>query len=117
MAGKQSTKDLVEQSGLSPSYFHPGLKECHRVDARYQYRLRTRLAEPRNCCTIPTNVVERIGHLVGFTNIDQFSKMFKKKMGMTPSVYRRGEPDAKAGDSVGEHPIGHGPAGKKGKIC
>ncbi len=37
-----------------------------------------------------TMTVENIAAAVGFPNVEHFSRVFKKKMGMTPIQYRNG---------------------------
>jgi AraC-like DNA-binding protein len=94
MGGLPSIKDLAADSGLSPSYFHQVFKECTGLTP-YQYRLQVQIGRAKELLHNSDLSVKQIGHLVDFPNIDQFSKMFKKRMGMTPSEYRQGGPGAK----------------------
>lgn len=95
MGGLPSIKDLVEESELSPSYFYHVFKEYTGLTP-YQYRLQVQISRAKDLLYNSNLSVKQIGRLVDFPNIDQFSKMFKKKMGMTPREFRKGGPGAKA---------------------
>jgi AraC family transcriptional regulator len=84
MGGAKSVTNLVEDSGLSPSYFYHVFKECTGLTP-YQYRLQVQISRAKDLLHNSNLSIKQIGHQVDFPNIDQFSKMFKKKMGMTPS--------------------------------
>ena len=95
MGGLPSIKDLVDELELSPSYFYQVFKESTGLTP-YQYRLQVQISRAKNLLYNSNLSIKQIGCLVDFPNIDQFSKMFKKKMGMTPSEFRKGGPGAKA---------------------
>jgi AraC-like DNA-binding protein len=94
MGGLPNIQDLVDGSGLSQSYFFQIFKECTGLTP-YQYRLQVQIGRAKELLHNSDLSVKQIGHMIDFPNIDQFSKMFKKRMGMTPSEYRNGGPGAR----------------------
>jgi AraC-like DNA-binding protein len=63
-----------QQSGLSP----------------YQYHLQLRIHRAREMLHSTTLAVGQVAARLNFPNPYYFSKIFKKKTGMSPSLWRRG---------------------------
>jgi AraC-like DNA-binding protein len=86
---------LVEELGVSPSYFYQIFKE-HTGLSPYQYRLQWQMSHAKELLHHSEISVQQIAQTVKFHSVYQFAKTFKKKTGMTPSAYRNGGPVAKA---------------------
>jgi AraC-like DNA-binding protein len=87
--GLPTINALVDELGLSPSYFYQVFKE-HTGLSPYQYRLQWQMSRAKELLHHSDVSVKQIAHAVMFHSVFQFSKTFKKKIGMTPSEYRYG---------------------------
>ena len=96
MESPPAIKDLVEDSGLSPSYFHQVFKECTGLSP-CQYRLQVQMHRAKTMLHDSDLSVKQIAYALQFGSVYQFARMFKKKMGMTAGQYRRGKTSRREG--------------------
>lgn len=82
--------DLAAQSGLSRTQFYEAFKNGTGVSP-YQYHLQLRMSRARELLQGSELPIKQIASLLGFSSVYQFSKIFKKKAGFSPSRYRHGE--------------------------
>jgi AraC-like DNA-binding protein len=82
--------DLAAKSGLSRTQFYEAFKNGTGVSP-YQYHLQLRMSRARELLQGSDLPIKKIASLLGFSSVYQFSKIFKKKSGFSPSRYRRGE--------------------------
>ena len=80
--------ELAEELGLSRSHFYQVFKECTGASP-YQYHLQLRISRARELLRGSVLSVKEIAAILKFHSVYQFSKMFKKKTGTSPSQYRR----------------------------
>jgi AraC-like DNA-binding protein len=97
--GRPTINALVEELGLSPSYFYQVFKE-HTGLSPYQYRLQWQMGRAKALLHHSDVSVKQIAQTVMFHSVYQFSKTFKKKTGMTPSEYRYGGQNRKSTATV-----------------
>lgn len=83
-------EDLAADSGLSRSHFYQVFKDCTGASP-YQYHLQLRISRARELLRGSALPVKQIAAILKFHSVYQFSKIFKKKTGMSPSRYRHGE--------------------------
>ncbi len=79
---------MVERSGLSPTTF------ARRFNRATGYRPidyvhALRIEEAKEMLEIGDDAIEKIGREVGYEDPASFRRIFKRKVGLTPSVYRR----------------------------
>ncbi|MBN1673224.1 MAG: helix-turn-helix transcriptional regulator [Kiritimatiellae bacterium] len=101
--------DLARRVAVSRQYLCEGFRQHFGVTPiEYAIRLRMQHAEEllSNADLNVTQVAERCG----FSDVYYFSKLFKKRRGLTPSVFRR-HPPAPAFLRSGENPEGSGSNG------
>ena len=94
--GQPAIADLIEQSGLSPGYFHQVFKQCTGLTP-CQYRLQFQMSRAKELLHDSSLTVKQIARTVQFSNAEQFVRIFKKKVGLTPTEYRRGGQGTKTG--------------------
>jgi AraC-like DNA-binding protein len=91
----QSTEEVVDMEGLA-STFHMSYAHFRRVFKQqsglspYQYHLQLRIHRAREMLHSTTLAVGQVAARLNFPNPYYFSKIFKKKTGMSPSLWRRG---------------------------
>ncbi len=83
-----SIEDLVQASGLGRSRFFEVFKECTGVTP-YQYHLQLRMNRARELLRGSGMSVKEVAAVLRFNSVYQFSRIFTKKTGMSPSRYRR----------------------------
>lgn len=79
---------LAEDLGFSRSHFYQMFKECTGVSP-YQYHLQLRMGRARELLRGSALLIKQIAAMLNFHDVYQFSKIFKKKIGVSPSQYRR----------------------------
>lgn len=84
--------ELAEEVGLSRSHFHQVFKQCVGVSP-YQYHLQLRINRAKELLRGSALSVKQAAAILKFSSVFQFSRMFKKKTGLSPSRYRRGGRD------------------------
>lgn len=81
--------ELVADSGLSRSHFYQVFKNCTGVSP-YQYHLQLRMSRARELLRGSALSVKQIAAILKFNSVYQFSRIFKQKIGRSPSQYRHG---------------------------
>lgn len=82
-----TNKDIADAFGYNPSYIGRIFKE-HTGQTLHSYILEFRLEIAMELLTNHNMPIGQIYKQVGFTDPYHFSKMFKKKTGITPTEYR-----------------------------
>lgn len=92
LASPIALADLAAQAGLSEYHFCRVFKKATRLSP-YQYLLRQRVQ--RACAHLEKNrlSIQEIAFACGFGDPVQFSRHFKKVMGVTPTAYRSARSD------------------------
>ncbi len=79
---------MVARSGLNPRTFARRFREATgHQPMDYVHALR--VEEAKQLLEANTSSVEEIGHMVGYEDPSSFRRLFKRKAGLTPAVYRR----------------------------
>jgi AraC-like DNA-binding protein len=89
-------------AGMSPSHF-TALFKCSTGLSPHEAVLRRRIAKAKELLCQDTRTVAAIGCQLGFSSQAHFTTVFRRRVGVTPSAFRRGTgaPDtAKAGARV-----------------
>jgi len=81
-------KDIADEFGVSSKYLSENFKKRYGCSiTRYRIRCRTqaacRLLEDQQLTLV------KIAYRLGYGNVETFTKVFKKYVGVTPSVYRQ----------------------------
>jgi AraC-like DNA-binding protein len=85
---------LAEASGLGRSRFYQVFKECTGVSP-YQYHLHLRICRAKELLRGSALSIKQIAAMLTFDSVYQFSRIFKKKTGLSPTEYRSGDLAAK----------------------
>lgn len=80
--------DIARSVNLSPSYFHNTFSDAVGVSP-HSYLIKCRIDAAKRMLWDTKINMETIAEACGFTNQQQFSKTFKKQLGITPSQYRK----------------------------
>lgn len=83
-----SLKDLALQCYLCPSYFIREFKKKYNVSP-YQYLISKRLLKAEELVRSHELTLKEICSQVGYEDISSFSKLFKRRFGMSPDSYRK----------------------------
>lgn len=88
-SGIPNVKDCAEKMHLTPNYFSDLLKSetGKNTQAHIHYHL---LEKAKNMLLNTDCTVNEIAYELGFEYPQYFSTLFKKKVGMTPTIYRAG---------------------------
>src|SRR5262249_27120158 len=78
---------LAETAGMSPHYFSELFKQSVHFSP-YQYVLRRRIEHARKLLNDPGVTVLEAAVRCGFSDQSQFTKIFRRVMGVTPTGYR-----------------------------
>jgi AraC-like DNA-binding protein len=90
--------DIAARLGLSPSRFQHAFKQ-YTGFSPYQYHLQLKLHRAEEMLRVSDLPVNQIAELLQFQSVYHFSALFKRKIGQSPSQYRkRGEKTAPGGD-------------------
>jgi len=81
--------ELPDNAGLGRSRFHHVFKHSAGVSP-YQYHLQLRMSRAKELLRGSEMPIKRIAAALRFSSVYQFSRMFRKKTGLSPSRYRRG---------------------------
>lgn len=87
--GLPSVKICAEKMNLSPNYFSDLLKS--ETGKNTQEHIHYYLLEKAKTMLVNSNLsINEIAYELGFEYPQSFSKLFKKKIGVTPTIYRAG---------------------------
>jgi AraC family transcriptional regulator len=78
---------LADMAGMSPHYFSELFKQSVHFSP-YQYVLRRRIDYARRLLSQPTVTVLEAAMRSGFSDQSQFTKLFRRVVGVTPTGYR-----------------------------
>jgi AraC family transcriptional regulator len=78
---------LADTVGMSPHYFSELFKQSVHLSP-YQYVLRRRIEHARQLLNQPSVTVLEAAVRSGFSDQSQFTKLFRRIVGMTPTAYR-----------------------------
>lgn len=83
-----SVEELIASTGLSRAFFHRRfLEETGTTPGELITSLR--MEQAKNLLSFTRTPVGEVGALCGYTDSVYFSRIFRRKTGMTPSAYRR----------------------------
>jgi len=85
-----SINDICSLIYLSPCHFKRVFKE-HTGQTPYQYLMKIRLEKAKEILKTTDSPIEEVAKQCGFVNSGHFSTVFKRKMGVSPSEYRKQE--------------------------
>jgi AraC family transcriptional regulator len=78
---------LAQTAGMSPHYFSELFKQSVHISP-YQYVLRRRIEHARKLLEEPSVTVFEAAMRSGFSDQSQFTKIFRRAVGVTPTSYR-----------------------------
>lgn len=82
-----SMQEVARELGISPYYLAHAFS--HEVGMPpLQFQLQVRLARARRMLTSTTDSITDIGMRCGFADTSYFDRQFKRRVGVTPSLYR-----------------------------
>ena len=87
-AEKITFSDLAEQLNLSYDYFQHRFRELYGVSPQ-QYLLQKRLSVAQDLLLDSKSSCTDIAYRCGFSNSSQFSMIFRRELGVTPSQFRK----------------------------
>ena len=80
-------EDLARDAFVSPDHFRRLFKERTGITPK-AWIIRCRIQKAKGLLLGSDYTIERIAELCGFQNVFFFSRQFKEKAGIPPSVYR-----------------------------
>lgn len=86
-----------QQYGFSPNYFRKIFKQILNC-APNEYLISVRLKEAKKLLELGQYTVQTVSEMVGYDDVHYFSRLFKKKEGISPAKY--GEMYRKKGETV-----------------
>ncbi|WP_213806761.1 AraC family transcriptional regulator [Granulicella sp. dw_53] len=81
-------EELAALSGLSLFHFARSFRES-LGESPYQFILKKRMQSAKKLLVRPEWNIRQIASAIGFTDVSQFSKMFRKSTGVTPTTWRQ----------------------------
>jgi len=84
-----SPADLAARLQLNADYFRRLFRNTYGIPPR-QWLVRRRLEAGADLLRESTSTVSEIAHLIGYLDVFQFSRRFKKEFGVSPLAFRRG---------------------------
>jgi AraC-like DNA-binding protein len=88
MENTLSQEDIAEKLGLGYSWYRRMFKEYTGVSPA-QYQIGQKLLKAKELLTTTNKNISEIAYSLYFENVCQFSTLFKKKEGITPSEFRK----------------------------
>lgn len=88
-ADKITSKTIVDITDSNFDYMNRIFKQCTGKTI-CSYLNTVRIQHTKEMITTSTMKLDEIGHLVGFSDVYYFSKVFKKATGISPSMYAKG---------------------------
>lgn len=83
---------LASVAGMSPYYFCRSFKQSTGITP-HRFVLNRRMEQARYLLEQKAMPLLEIAHHVGFTDQSQFTRVFRKMVGITPSQYRKAKTD------------------------
>jgi transcriptional regulator GlxA family with amidase domain len=101
-----SVEVLADRAGVCPRHFSRLFKQIYNCTPA-DFVEQVRLSEARRRLLIPRNSIESVATAIGFKSTDAFRRAFERRLGVTPSAFRK-RFQFKAGNAVpgrfGERP-------------
>lgn len=82
-----SVESLADQFQISVSHFNRIFKQSFQVNCK-EYITTVRVEKAKEYLTGSVLTVSEVGSMVGYSDANYFTKVFRKKTGMTPKEYR-----------------------------
>ena len=98
MRGDLSVEVLADRAGVCPRHFSRLFRQVFNSTPA-DFVEQVRLGEARRRLLIPRNSVENVAIAVGFKSTDAFRRAFERRLGVTPSAFRK-RFQFKAGNTV-----------------
>jgi AraC-like DNA-binding protein len=86
--GEKTLLKLARQMGYSPAHCQRVFRQAYGMSPR-QYMTLLKLNHAKRLLQDPTRSIEQISELLGYRDVSQFSKQFKRWMNLSPSAYRQ----------------------------
>lgn len=96
MACDISLDSVSAMLGLNASYFSALFKRTFQVNF-LDYLTELRMEAARELLRDPLRSTAEVANMVGYESANYFTRAFKKKVGMTPTEYRRGAAQGRGG--------------------
>ena len=84
---KIDISQLASEYGFTPNYFRKIFKNITQKTPR-EYLLDYRVEQAKKLLSLQKYTVSEVAYMVGYDDIFQFSKVFKKNVGMSPKSYQ-----------------------------
>ena len=81
--------ELAQVAEMSPHHFCESFKQSTGLSP-YQYALEQRVTQAKECLRNPDVTVSQVAEATGFADQSNFTKVFRRIVGMTPSRFRTG---------------------------
>ena len=83
-----SIEEVARTTGVSPFHF---IRRFHAMfgETPHQFRIRARLERAKHLLAVSDYSVTDVCMEVGFTSLGSFSDLFTRRVGLSPSLYRR----------------------------
>jgi len=88
VAEKLSLAQMARMSHLSISHFSALFRQHYKMSPM-SYQVHRRMDYAQYLLEIPGLSVTQIAERTGYTDLYQFSRMFKKRFGLSPSAYKK----------------------------
>jgi AraC-like DNA-binding protein len=92
-------QELARAAHVSPRHFSRSFRRTFG-ETPYQYLLTRRLERARHLLRTSELRVSEICFAVGFTSVGSFTTTFRRHVGVSPTAYRRANPQLSAADRI-----------------
>lgn len=82
-----SVESIAADLQISPNYFNRIFKNAFGLSCM-DYIIQTRIQRSRQLLEDPVLTIKEVSSMVGYIDANYFAKLFKKKVGLTPTEYR-----------------------------
>lgn len=82
-----SMEDLAERFHISTNHFNRIFKQVYEVPCK-EYLITVRVEAAKQYLSSPLLTVREVGSMIGYADSNYFTKVFRKRVGMTPTEYR-----------------------------
>lgn len=82
-----SMEDLAERFHISTNHFNRTFKQVYEIPCK-EYLITIRVEAAKQYLSSPLLTVREVGSMIGYSDSNYFTKVFRKRVGMTPTEYR-----------------------------